>query len=61
MKISEVEKLIEDTEEEPAKVLNGFMRRMKEYVDEGEVVSHSIERGEHENDEIVFVHKDFGE
>jgi hypothetical protein len=61
VKISEVEKLIEDTEEEPAKVLNGFMRRMKEYVDEGEVVSHSIERGEHENDEIVFVHKDFGE
>ncbi len=52
VKLSDIENMIQESTSHPAQTLNGFYKRMKEYVESGEVVSIPLEKNE-----LVFVHK----
>ncbi len=53
VKLREVELVIRANEERPAPVVNGFLKRTKEFVDPGEIRAITFA-----NDEIALVHKD---
>ena len=52
VKHSDIEYMINSNAPQPAQTLNGFYKRMKEYVESGKVISIPFE-----NEEVVFVHK----